>query len=336
MTERVRILGIAAALPPDERSSEQVEALVAESSPQIRVRHGCIEAITGIRSRRIAHEDVQCSDLAADAARHALAAAGMSPADVDVLIFAAAGQDLLEPATANIVQEKTGTHCQVFDVKNACNSFLTGLQLGEALILSGGARSVLVTTGEVCSRVIAWRSRNRAEFKRNFPGFTMGDAGAAAVLAPSGDGRGIFYRRFATLSEYWPLATIPGGGSMHPCGDDNLRLRGDGGRLKQAFLECGTPILAQMINESGARLDDFRRIFVHQASVPYLEEMLIATGLPRDRLECTIANYGNMASASIPVAFALAVQGGTVRPGDRVMWIGLASGISVGVIMMDL
>lgn len=336
MADRVRVVGVAAALPPDVRSSAQVEALVAVASPALNVRRGCIEAITGIRSRRIANDDVQCSDLAADAGRHALASASMDAGDVDALIFAAAGQDLLEPATANVVQEKIGTHCQVFDVKNACNSFLTGLQIGEALILAGGCRSVLVTTGEVCSRVIAWHSRNRREFKRNFPGFTMGDAGAAAVLARSEDDRGIFYRRFATLSEHWRLATIPGGGSMLPCGDENLRLRGDGARLKNAFLECGTPILARMIDDSGVRLDEFQRIFVHQASVPYLEEMLAATGLARDRVEYTVADYGNMASASTPVAFALAVARGAIGPGDRVMWIGLASGISIGVIMMDL
>ena len=336
MTERVRLLSVAAALPSDVRSSARVEELVAESSPGLRVRRGCIEAMTGIRARRIASDHVQCSDLAADAGRQALAAAGVDPGDVDAVIFGAASQDLLEPATANIVQEKLGTRCQVFDVKNACNSFLTGMQLGEALVVSGGCRTVLVTTGEICSRGIAWRSRDRSEFKRNFPGFTMGDAGAAALLARSDEGRGIFYRRFATLSEHWRLATIPGGGSMFPCGDENLRLRGDGARLKNAFLKCGTPILARMIDDSGVRLDEFRRIFVHQVSVPYLEEMLDATGLPRDRIECTVADYGNMASASLPVGFALAVARGAVRPGDRVMWIGLASGISIGVLMMDL
>jgi 3-oxoacyl-[acyl-carrier-protein] synthase III len=336
MTERVRVLSAAAALPPDVRSSAHVEELVAEASPGLRVRRGCIEAMTGIRARRIASDHVQCSDLAADAGRHALASAGVDPGDVDAVIFGAASQDLLEPATANIVQEKLGTRCQVFDVKNACNSFLTGMQLGEALIASGGCRTVLVTTGEICSRGIAWRSRNRGEFKRNFPGLTMGDAGAAALLARSDDDRGIFYRRFATLSEHWRLATIPGGGSMFPCGDENLRLRGDGARLKNAFLEFGTPILARMIDDSGVRLDEFRRIFVHQVSVPYLEEMLDATGLPRDRIECTVADFGNMASASLPVGFALAVARGAVQPGDRVMWIGLASGISIGVLMMDL
>lgn len=309
---------------------------MAERSPGLRVRRGCIEAMTGIRSRRIAEDGVQCSDLAADAGMQALAAAEMSPADVDAVIFGAASQDLLEPATANIVQEKLGTRCQVFDVKNACNSFLTGMQLGEALILSGGCRTVLVTTGEICSRGIAWRSRNRDELKRNFPGFTMGDAGAAALLSRDDDGRGIFYRRFSTLSEHWRLATIPGGGSMLPCGDENLRLRGDGAQLRDAFLEFGTPVLAGMLADSGVPLDEFQRIFVHQVSLPYLEEMLRATGLPRDRIEHTVADFGNMASASLPVGCARAVARGAVGPGDRVMWVGLASGISIGVLMIDL
>ncbi|MFI5243179.1 MAG: 3-oxoacyl-[acyl-carrier-protein] synthase III C-terminal domain-containing protein, partial [Gemmatimonadales bacterium] len=141
---------------------------------------------------------------------------------------------------------------------------------------------------------------------------------------------------FSTMSEHWRLATIAGGGSMFPCGDENLRLRGDGAQLKNAFLEFGTPVLARMLEDSGARLDEFQRIFVHQVSVPYLDEMVRATGLPRERIEHTVADFGNMASASLPVAFARAVARGAVGPGDRVLWVGLASGISIGVLMMDL
>jgi 3-oxoacyl-[acyl-carrier-protein] synthase-3 len=113
-------------------------------------------------------------------------------------------------------------------------------------------------------------------------------------------------------------------------------LRGDGAQLKNAFLEFGTPVLARMLEDSGARLDEFQRIFVHQVSVPYLDEMVRATGLPRERIEHTVADFGNMASASLPVAFARAVARGAVGPGDRVLWVGLASGISIGVLMMDL
>jgi 3-oxoacyl-[acyl-carrier-protein] synthase-3 len=336
MTDRVRLLSVAASLPPVARSSAEVEERITSASTGFRPRPGLVAGMSGVRSRRVAAESVQCSDLAADAARKALAQAGVGVEDVDVLIFAAAGQDLIEPATANIVQEKLGTRCQAFDVKNACNSFLNGLQLAESLILSGVCRTALVTTGEICSRVVTWRVEDFQQFRRSFPGYTMGDAGAAAVLRRSTDGRGIFYRRFTTVSRHWDLATIPCGGSMHPRGEEHTYLAVDGPRLKQAFIDLAPSVLPRMMRESGMRFTDFTRILVHQATLPYLDEMIEATGIPADRVECTVGELGNMASASLPVAYALASARGAIQPGDKVMWLGLASGISVGLMMMEV
>jgi 3-oxoacyl-[acyl-carrier-protein] synthase-3 len=289
-----------------------------------------------VQTRRVAADGVQCSDLAADATTRALRAAGLEPGDVDVLIFAAASQDLLEPATANIVQQKVGTRCQVFDVKNACNSFLNGLQIAESLILAGDCETAVVTSGEVCSHAIQWTCRNFDEFKRNLPGYTMGDAGAAAVLARSPDERGIFYRRFVSISEHWPLATIPGGGSMHPRGDEFIYLQADGAALKQAFVDLGPAVFGRMMCEAGVSVSDFACVLVHQATVPYVEELIGLAGIPTELVEHTVGEFGNMASASLPVAFARAVDRGAIKRGDRVMLLGLASGISIGLVLVDV
>jgi 3-oxoacyl-[acyl-carrier-protein] synthase-3 len=336
MTDKVRIAAVAAALPPTVRTSCEVEALVTAANNGFRLRKGLVESMSGVRARRVAAHDVQCSDLAADAARAALSQSGISVDDVDLLIFAAASQDLLEPATANIVQEKLGTSCQVFDVKNACNSFLNGIQIAEAMILSGACETVVVTTGEVCSRAICWRVDEFADFRKNLPGYTMGDAGAAAVLTRSKDARGIFYRKFLTVSRHWDLATIPCGGSMNPRGEKYTYLMVDGPRLKDAFLELGKFFLREIMAEADVTFSDFSRVLVHQATIPYLDEMLEVTGIPSDLIEHTVADFGNMASASLPVAYALAAERGDIRPGDRVLVLGLASGISVGAMMVDV
>ncbi|HSQ32088.1 MAG TPA: 3-oxoacyl-[acyl-carrier-protein] synthase III C-terminal domain-containing protein [Gemmatimonadaceae bacterium] len=336
MADRVALLGVGAALPPQIRSSAEVEALIEECSPNFRLRPGTLASISGVETRRVACHDVQCSDLAAFAARRALDVAGVGVDDVDLLIFASAGQDLIEPATANIVQEKLGTACQAFDVKNACNSFLNGLQLAESLILSGACERAVVTSGEVCSRAISWRVRHFEDFKRNFPGYTMGDAGAAAVLGRSRDGRGIFYRRFVTISDHWRLATVPCGGSRHPRGEEFTYLRADGKRLKQAFIDLGPDLIPTMMREAGVTFSDFSRILIHQATLPYLHEMLDITGIPPELVEFTVSEFGNMASASLPVGYVRALERGAMRPGDRVMWLGLASGISVGMVMIDV
>lgn len=332
---RVGLVGVSAFLPPYRRSSDEVEALVAARSPGYRVREGVVEALSGIRERRVAHEDLNASDLAAQAALRVLRETGIPATEVDVLIFAAAGQDLIEPATANIVQEKIGTSCPVFDLKNACNSFLNGLQVAEALILAGHHHTALVVAGELNSRAVRWDARTHNDFRLNFPGYTLGDAGAAALLAPSDNGRGIFYRSFATLSRFWDLATLASGGTMHPRGDEWTYIRGDGSRLREAFLEYGPPLVRDALRKSGTSLYDFDRILVHQVSMPYLRDVVQALDMPNDRIEVTLPCLGNMAAASLPVAYAQAVARGAIKPGDRVLWLGLASGISLGVLMME-
>jgi 3-oxoacyl-(acyl-carrier-protein) synthase III len=331
----VAIVGIAACLPETVRTSSELESRIAAESPAVRIRRGLLEARTGIRARRVAAEHEQCSDLAVRAAREALAQAELSPSDIDLLVFAAASQDLIEPATAHIVQHKLGTNCQVLDVKNACNSFLNGVQVADALIQTGAARRALVVTGEICSRAVRWQVRDHDELKRFFPGWTMGDAGAAVVLAPSSDGRGIRLQRFAARSAHWALATIPSGGSMHPRGDEYAYLHGDGPALKNAFVAHGPAILHGMLHDAGLGFDDFDHIFVHQVGVGYHAEMLAATGIPAHKVRGTVAELGNLAAATLPVAHALAVADGTVRAGDRVLWLGMASGISVGVLVID-
>jgi len=336
MAKRVRLLGVASALPESIRSSAEVENLVSHHSGGFQPRAGSIEALSGIRERRVAAGHVQCSDLAVQACRRVLAQARVHAEDVDLLIFASAGQDLAEPATANIVQAKLGTSCPVFDVKNACNSFLNGMQLAESLILGGACRTVLVAAGEVSSRAIDWKARDLSEFWRNFPGYTVGDAGAAALLAQGTDERGIIFRQFHSISDHWDLMTVLGCGSMHPRAVEHTYLRTNGTRLKDVFIELGVPILERAMRDAGRRFADFRRIFVHQVSIPYLRDMLAATGIPEELVELTVVDLGNMAAASIPVAMAQAMERGAVGPGDRVMCLGLASGISVGIMMIDL
>src|SRR5262245_16970595 len=130
---RVQISAAGVCLPEGRRRSDEVEAAVAAASAPGVVPPGVVEKMTGIKERRLAADGVQGSDLAAGAARDVLRRTGTAPESIDLLIFASAGQDLAEPATANIVQQKLGTRAAVFDVRNACNSFLNGIQVAESL-----------------------------------------------------------------------------------------------------------------------------------------------------------------------------------------------------------
>jgi len=142
---------VAAYLPDQTLSSAEVERRIEGYAPP----PGTPERLTGIRFRHVARPGEQASDLAVMAARE------LDLDGIDLLIFASASQDMIEPATAHIVAAKLGLSCPVFDVKNACNSMLNGIQVAEALILTGAHRRVLVCTGEVPSRAVRWRIRDR-------------------------------------------------------------------------------------------------------------------------------------------------------------------------------
>jgi 3-oxoacyl-[acyl-carrier-protein] synthase III len=333
---RAAIRGIAAALPPRRVTSAEVEARIRAASPRCPVPDGMIALVAGVQERRYADDCVYPSDLAAEAATRVLAETGTDPADVDLLIFASASQDLAEPATANIVQERVGTHAAVFDIKNACNSFLDAVRVAEAFIVAGTYRTVLVATGETPSRCIKWDAATRDELQRNFPGYTLGDAGAAALLAPATDGRGIFYGEYRTISRHWRAATILGGGSRHPRGDEYSYIQGDGAALKNAFVAIGPEILQRALAATETTFDDYAAIFVHQVTLPYHKVFCRVSGIPEEKIPLTVPHLGNMAAASLPVALAQARQEGRVGAGDRVMLVGMAAGISVGVMMATL
>lgn len=317
---RARIVDVSTYLPPDTLGSDEVEERIRGYRPP----RGIVERMTGIRRRHVAGDGQQASDLAVEAAR------GIAEG-VDLLIFASASQDMVEPATAHIVAAKLGLSCPVFDVKNACNSMLNGIQVAEALILTGAHRRVLVCTGETPSRAIRWRVGDRAQFVDSFAGYTLSDSGAAVVVAAD-PARGIFYRDFSAHSAAWSIGTLPGGGSAHPRDPEYSYFTGDGRRLKEAFERVGPDLFLNALKRTGLGWEDFSLVAVHQVALPYLHFLVGVLGIPEDRLVVTLPEHGNCASATLPLQLAL----GQAGPGDRVALLGLGGGISMGVMLAEM
>ncbi|MBC6463077.1 3-oxoacyl-ACP synthase III family protein [Actinomadura sp. HBU206391] len=332
---RARIRGVAAHLPARTVTSAEVEQRIADESGGFAPYRGIVERMSGIRVRHVARDDEQASDLAVAAARKLLANEGVGPEDLDLLVFGSASQDLVEPATAHIVAAKLGARCPVFDVKNACNSFLNALQTAEALIRTGQYERILVCVGEIPSRAIRWRVRDRAQFADAFAGYTLSDAGAAMLVerAPAG---GVFYRDFAAESRAWDIGTLPGGGTMHPRDPEYGYFAGDGRRLKDAFLLAGPGIFLDALTATGLTWEDFAVVAVHQVTLSYLTMLRSVLGIPPDRLVVTLPGHGNMAAATLGVQLATAVEEGRCGPGDRIALLGLAGGVSLGVVFAEL
>lgn len=322
---RVGITGIGAHLPRRRASSAQVQDRIARTSGWP-LAPGLITRLTGIDTRCVAGAQEYASTLAVPAARQALAAAELDPLDLDLLLFASASRDMAEPATAHIVQAELGSRAHALDVTNACNSFLNGIDLARSAILAGRAQRALVVTGETPTRAIRWRLSEPEQLSGAFAGYTFGDAGAAVVIEPVTRG-GIVDIDTETHSEHWQVGGIPGGGSRHPRSQEHTYFHGDGRALRGVFEKIGAGLLDRVGYRTGLALADYAKVLVHQVTLPYLERFVEVTGVPADRLEVTVAELGNLASATLGVQLARVAPG--LAAGDRVLFVGLGGGVSL-------
>lgn len=328
------ITGLGHYLPETIVSSRQVEERVRSDGPSL--SPGMIQRLTGVSFRHYAKTAEASSDMAARAGLKALQNARMNPLSVDVLIFASASHDVAEPATANIVQEKTGCWAaHVLDVKNACNSFLNALDIAASLIESGRNRRILITSGEVLSPVINWDVNGAEDMKRKFAALTLGDGGGACVIEASPDsGRGILAGEFFSNGGEWRLSTVLSGGTLLK--NDTSRLYFDcrTDQLQSLVLKHLPPLISKVLDKVEWNLNDVKLVVPHQVSLPITLKLCDMFGYSLDRCAITLDSSGNMAAASIPVALSIAFENGRVGPGDKVLLIGAAAGFSAGVIPM--
>lgn len=322
---RVGITAVASHLPDHEVTTAELQRRVAADS-RLPLPPRLFETISGIARRRVAGEHEYASTLAVAAARVALDRAGLQAPDVDLLVFASATRDVAEPATAHIVQAELGSRAHALDVTNACNSFVNGIDLARAMMLTGRARRALVVTGETPTRSMRRRLDSLQQARDAFAGFTFGDAGAAVVLEPVERG-GILDIDTETHSEHWTVGGIPGGGSRHPRGDEHTYFTGDGRGLRDVFEKIGTDILDRLWARTGWGWEDFAKVLVHQVTMPYLERFIEVTGVPRDKLVVTVPELGNLASATLGVQLDRVDP--LLVPGDRVLLVGLGGGVSL-------
>jgi 3-oxoacyl-[acyl-carrier-protein] synthase-3 len=327
-----RIAGVSARVASHAITVDEVEARVVGSSQGFVPPTGVLGRLTGVRRIHHAGPETQASDLAAASARTSLDSLGLDTHDVDLLVFASASQDLVEPATSHIVADLLGLRCPVMDVKNACNSWLNGVQVAEALVEMGQHSRVLVVTGEMPSRAARWSVRDSAQFVESVPGYTMSDAGAACVVERAADGaRGqILHRWFTAESRHWAVGQLPAGGTRHPRDVDKGYFVMDGARLRQAFDSVDVEEIHRALKADGLGVEDFVAVAVHQVAMPYLDHFAARLGLRRELVVETLPDNGNCASATLPLQWQQIERLGLARPGEPVLLVGLAGGISVG------
>ena len=334
---QTRISAVSYYLPENKISTIDLENRLIHENPHIKFVPGLISQITKIESRQYAHAHEYSSTLATKACNNLFDKNSVKPDQIELLIFASAGQDLVEPATSHIVQNAIGTSCPVMDIKNACNSFLNALEVADSFINQGKYKKILICTGEKSSVGVKFILKDKDDFRNSFAGYTFGDAGSAVLLeaVDNSDDSKILYSKFTALSKYWNVGTLPGGGSRHPRGDEFTYFHGSGADLRGAFDELGSELIVDSLQSTRLEFNDFKRIFVHQVSLPMLQVFLKSTGIDQDKVLITVQEHGNMAAATIPVGLAMSLERGEIHRGDKIMLIGLAGGISLGVTILQ-
>lgn len=332
MTLHSRIGAVAVHLPERRLSVTEVEEEMAALNPDLDLPHGLIERFTGVRNRYVAPADWEASDLAVAASRRLFEQRGLGPDDLDLVIFAAASGDVLEPATVHIVAEQLGVTCPVFDLKNACNSVLNAVEVGDALIRAGSYRRILVTCGEAPTRLLGTTVTSVQDYVESCAALTMSDVGAALLLEAS-DEPGVLAHRMGANSRAWRASVT----AMTTNADGRLEI----GRLKvkpmkmlRSLAETDFSLITKLLAENDLTMDDFDIVCVSQISVPYTRQFCQSLGISDEKVLITVDEYGCANAASIPQQLAAAEASGRLRGGDLVCLVGLGSGLSFGVVVV--
>jgi 3-oxoacyl-[acyl-carrier-protein] synthase-3 len=313
-----RIAGTGRYLPAAVLTNDELSKRVATSDEWIRTR-------TGIRQRHIAAPDEETSDLALHASREAIAAAGMTPADIDVIIVATATPDMIFPSTACILQDKLGIHGgAAFDIAAVCSGFVYGLAMADKLVTSGAARNALVVGAEIYSRILDWNDRGTCVL--------FGDGAGAVVVVPAA-APGILTSHLHADGSHRGILCVPGqvqDGRI--TGTPFLHMDGT------AVFKFAVKVLADVAHEALAAVnmspEDVDWVIPHQANIRIMDATMKKLHLPHERLIITVDQHGNTSAASIPMALDIAVRDGRIKAGDHVMLLGVGGGFTWGSVLL--
>ncbi|MGR4892416.1 beta-ketoacyl-ACP synthase III [Sphingopyxis sp. LARHCG72] len=319
MTLRAILAGTGSALPRTRVSNAELADRVDTSDEWIVER-------TGIRFRHIAEADETTATLGADAGRQALAAAGLEPADIGLIIVATATPDNTFPASATKVQALLGTpDCIAFDVAAVCSGFLYAVSVADSMLRTGAAKHALVIGSETFSRILDWEDRTTCVL--------FGDGAGAIVLSAEevGDDRGILATRLHAEGKYSDMLYVDGGPSTTGT-VGHVRMQG-----REVFRHAVTnlaSVLGEVMADVGLSADQIDWVVPHQANKRIIDATAKKLGLPAERVVLTVDQHANTSAASVPLALDLAVRDGRIKRGDLVVLEAMGGGFTWGAAVL--
>ena len=311
---RAVIAGTGSALPVRRVSNDELAETVDTSDAWIVER-------TGIRYRHIAGAGETTASLATDAARQALAAAGIDAREVGLIVLATATPNQTFPATATLVQAALGIDdCVAFDVGAVCSGFLYALSVAESMIRGGTADTALVIGAETFSRILDWEDRSTCVL--------FGDgAGAVVLKAEEGGDRGVLSVALHADGRHNQLLYVDGGPSTTGT-VGKVRMRGPE-VFKHAVVKLAQ-VLGEALERAGLGVADVDWVVPHQANRRILDATARKLGLAPEKVVVTVDQHANTSAASVPLAFDAAVRDGRIRRGDLIVFEAMGGGFTWG------
>jgi 3-oxoacyl-[acyl-carrier-protein] synthase-3 len=309
-----RIVGTGSYLPPRVMTNADFEKRLDTSDAWIRER-------TGIASRHIADEKQASSDLAFEASKRALEAAGLAAKEIDLIIVATSTPDYVFPSTACLLQAKLGiAGSAAFDVQAVCSGFVYAIATADSFIKNGMAKKALVVGAEVFSRILDWNDRGTCVL--------FGD-GAGAVVLVAGEKPGIHASVLRADGSQAGMLSVPGNVNRGAiCGSPFLQMDGQG--VFKFAVRVLEESARETIAKAGMSLNDVDWLIPHQANVRILDAVARKLKLPAHKLVVTVDHHGNTSAASVPLALDEYVRGGRILPGHRILMQGVGGGFTWG------
>lgn len=317
------IIGTGSYMPEKILTNEDLSKFVETSDEWITSR-------TGIKARRIAADDQATSDLASEAARRAMAAAGVNPEDINLIVVATVTPDMFFPSTACFVQKKIGASNAVcFDISAACSGFLYALQVARHFINTGNRTTALVIGAEKLSSLINWQDRNTCVL--------FGDGAGAVVIRRAEEDQDAPGRVLSTVmgsdGNLTDLLKVPGGASACPITPENVASRPNTIHMegRETFKHAVTRMCQaseQALEMAGLTKEDISMVIPHQANARIITAIADRLGVPPEKTFINLDQYGNTSAATIPVALDEAHRQGKIKRGDIVLLVAFGGGFT--------
>lgn len=305
----------------------------ADLEKMVQTSHDWIVTRTGMKERHIARPDQATSDLAIEAARRALADAGLTPDQLDMIIVATITPDMVFPNTGCFVQRALGAKkAFCMDIEAACSGFLYALEIGRQFVGSSAINTALVIGAEKLSSIIDWEDRNTCVL--------FGDGAGAAILQACGAKHGVLTTVLGSDGALANLLMLPGGGSRNPTSAETLKqrmhyMKMSGREVFKHAVTNMTQAARTALARCGLGIEDVDCIIPHQANIRIVEAIGERLDVGKDRFFLNIEKYGNTSAASVIIALDEAARGGRIHKGDVVVLLGFGGGFTWGASVIE-